>query len=42
MKETTTMKTKNREGEMTEAKKNGWIAISLKNDWKRVFPFEKP
>jgi phosphoglycolate phosphatase-like HAD superfamily hydrolase len=24
-----------------EAKKNGWTVISLKNDWKRVFPFEK-
>ena len=24
-----------------EAKKNGWTVISMKNDWKRVFPFEK-
>src|SRR4029077_5739294 len=23
-----------------EAKKNGWIVISMKNDWKRLFPFE--
>jgi hypothetical protein len=23
-----------------EAKKNGWIVISMKNDWKRVFSFE--
>lgn len=23
-----------------EAVKNGWIVISMKNDWKRVFPFE--
>jgi hypothetical protein len=26
---------------MTEAQKNGWIVISIKNDWKRVFPWEK-
>lgn len=25
---------------MTEAKKNGWTLISMKGDWKRVFPFE--
>jgi len=25
---------------MTEAKKNGWTVISMKNDWKVVFPFE--
>jgi phosphoglycolate phosphatase-like HAD superfamily hydrolase len=24
-----------------EAKKNGWTVISMKNDWKRVFAFEK-
>jgi hypothetical protein len=24
-----------------EAKKNGWTVISMKKDWKRVFPFEK-
>jgi hypothetical protein len=24
-----------------EAKKNGWTVISMKNDWKRVFTFEK-
>ena len=23
-----------------EAKKNGWVVISMKNDWKRVFGFE--
>jgi hypothetical protein len=26
---------------MTEAKKKGWIVISMKNDWKVIFPFEK-
>lgn len=26
---------------MTEANKSGWVVISMKNDWKRVFPFEK-
>lgn len=26
---------------LTEANKNGWIVISMKNDWKRVFSFEK-
>lgn len=26
---------------MTEAKKQGWIVISIKKDWKRVFPFDK-
>jgi hypothetical protein len=25
---------------MTEAKKNGWVVISMKNDWKRIFAFE--
>jgi haloacid dehalogenase-like hydrolase len=25
---------------MTEATKRGWIVTSMKNDWKRVFPFE--
>jgi phosphoserine phosphatase len=25
---------------MTEAKKNGWIVISMKDDWKRIFAFE--
>ncbi len=24
-----------------EAKENGWTVISMKNDWKRIFPFEK-
>ena len=23
-----------------EAKKDGWIVISMKNDWKRIFAFE--
>jgi len=23
-----------------EAKKNGWTVISMKNDWKKIFPFE--
>jgi len=26
---------------MTEAKKNGWIVISMKNDWRFIFSFEK-
>jgi phosphoglycolate phosphatase-like HAD superfamily hydrolase len=26
---------------MAEAKKSGWIVISMKNDWKRIFPFEQ-
>jgi phosphoglycolate phosphatase-like HAD superfamily hydrolase len=26
---------------MTEANKNDWIVISMKNDWKRIFPFER-
>jgi hypothetical protein len=25
---------------MAEAKKRGWIVISMKNDWKRIFAFE--
>jgi len=25
---------------MGEAKKNGWTVISMKNDWKTIFPFE--
>ena len=24
-----------------EANKNGWIVISMKDDWKRIYPFEK-
>ncbi len=24
-----------------EAKKKGWVLISMKNDWKRVFAFEQ-
>ncbi len=26
---------------MSEAQKSGWIVISMKNDWKRIFAFEK-
>jgi phosphoglycolate phosphatase-like HAD superfamily hydrolase len=26
---------------MAEAKKNGWTVISMKNDWKRIFPWEQ-
>jgi uncharacterized protein YifE (UPF0438 family) len=26
---------------MTEATKNGWVVISMKDDWKRVFAFDK-
>ena len=26
---------------LNEAPKRGWLVISMKNDWKRVFPFEK-
>jgi hypothetical protein len=26
---------------MVEAKKNGWIVISMKNDWKKIFAFEQ-
>ena len=25
---------------MTEAKNRGWVVISMKNDWKRIFAFE--
>jgi len=25
---------------MAEAKKNDWTVISMKNDWKVIFPFE--
>ena len=25
----------------TEAKKDGWTVVSMKDDWKRVFAFEK-
>ena len=24
-----------------EAKKNGWTVISMKHDWKRLFPFDE-
>ncbi len=27
---------------MAEAKKRGWLVISMKNDWNRVFPFDPP
>jgi hypothetical protein len=26
---------------MAPAKKNSWSVISMKNDWKRIFAFEK-
>jgi hypothetical protein len=26
---------------MAEAKNNGWTVISMKNDWKQIFAFEK-
>jgi len=26
---------------MAEAKKNSWIVISMKEDWKKIFAFEK-
>jgi hypothetical protein len=26
---------------MAQAKKNGWSVISMKDDWKRVFAFDK-
>jgi hypothetical protein len=25
---------------MAEAKSHGWTVISMKNDWKRMFPFD--
>lgn len=27
---------------MSQAQKQGWTVISMKQDWKRIFPFEKP
>jgi phosphoglycolate phosphatase-like HAD superfamily hydrolase len=27
---------------MAEAKKRGWLVISMKNDWNRMFPFDPP
>jgi hypothetical protein len=27
---------------MAEANRRGWSVISMKNDWNRVFPFERP
>jgi hypothetical protein len=26
---------------MEEAKKNGWVVISMKNEWARIFAFDK-
>jgi hypothetical protein len=26
---------------LTQANKSGWIVISMKDDWKRIYPFEK-
>ncbi len=26
---------------LSQAKSSGWIVISMKDDWKRVFAFEK-
>jgi hypothetical protein len=26
---------------MAEAKRNGWTVISMKKDWKVIFPFER-
>jgi hypothetical protein len=26
---------------MTQAKNDGWVVISMKNDWKRIFAWEK-
>jgi hypothetical protein len=26
---------------MVKANKSGWIVISMKDDWKHVYPFEK-
>jgi hypothetical protein len=26
---------------MDEAKAKGWIVVSMKNDWKRIFAFER-
>jgi phosphoserine phosphatase len=27
---------------MSEARRQNWVVISMKNDWRRVFPFEQP
>jgi hypothetical protein len=27
---------------MDEAKENGWVVISMKNDWKRLFVWDQP
>jgi hypothetical protein len=29
-----------RDDAVDEAKKNGWVIISMKDDWKRIFKFE--
>jgi hypothetical protein len=26
---------------LTQAEKSGWHVISMKDDWKRIYPFEK-
>jgi hypothetical protein len=26
---------------LDQAKANNWIVVSMKSDWKRIFPFEK-
>ena len=26
---------------LAQANKNGWIVISMKNDWKRIYSFDK-
>jgi hypothetical protein len=26
---------------MAQAKKNGWVVISMKNDWKKIFAWEQ-
>jgi hypothetical protein len=28
------------QGLYDEAKKRGWVVISMKNDWRRIFPFD--
>ncbi len=29
------------QGLYDEAQKNGWVIISMKNDWKRIFSFDQ-
>ncbi len=26
---------------LTQANKSGWVVISMKDDWKRIYPFDK-